>query len=51
MESTAEFTEMKLTQLETVCNQALANQQYLIMFDKTGNAKTFFNYKAKLREF
>ena len=51
MESSAEFSEMKLTQLEKVCDQALANQQYVLMVDKTGNAATFFNYKAKMREF
>ena len=32
------FTEIKLQRLDVVCEQALKNGKYLLIFDKTNNA-------------
>ena len=46
-----DFTHIKLQKLDIVCEQSLKAGKYVIMFDKTGNCETYFNYKATMREF
>mmetsp|Transcript_15608 Transcript_15608/g.26371 ORF Transcript_15608/g.26371 Transcript_15608/m.26371 type:complete len:179 (+) Transcript_15608:66-602(+) len=44
------FTSIKLQRLDMVCETALRNGQYCLIFDKTNNAEIYFNYKATLKE-
>ena len=46
-----EFTEIKLKQLDVICEKALKNGQYVLILDKTTNCTIYFEYKATQKEF
>lgn len=37
--------------LDVICENALINGKYVILFDKSSNANVYFNYKATMVEF
>ena len=40
------FRKIKLPRLDVIIEQALNNQKYVFIVDKTGNANIYFTYKA-----
>ena len=50
-EAPLDIEEIKLTRLDIVCENALHNGKYVILFDKSANCEIYFNYKATMKEF
>ena len=46
-----ELPTIHLRRLDVVIENALKNEKYVILFDKSGNASVYFTYKATMREF
>ena len=51
MVDAGEWTTIALGQVLNKVDEAIAEKKYPIFLDKTGNAATFFTYKASMKDF